>query len=115
MITAQELREVQALNATAVNKHLGAIWVKLKVHADSSSKKELFLYVDGLWKAYEGYRVPYVEPSSIQGLIMKELTTRGYGVIFGKDPDDLGYVPRGLANDYGEGPTYFNVGLTIRW
>lgn len=115
MITAHELREVQALNATAVNKYCEAIWIKLKAHADNSSKKELFLYIDGLWKAHEGYKVPYVELSSIQGLIMKELTNRGCGVTFGKDPDDLGYVPRGLADDCGEGPTYFNVGITVRW
>ncbi len=49
----------------------------------------------------------------LQQKAFDELKKYGYVVSYGFYGE--GYIPRGLANDDGDGPTYKNYGITVGW
>lgn len=57
------------------------------------------------------YSAPRLEP--LQQKVFDELKKHGYAVSYGFYGE--GYVPRGLADDDGNGPMYRNYGITVTW
>lgn len=108
MITAKEARSLYDHAGAEVKAYLAKIE---PVICKAAKDGNLFvvLYVDGLWEAvqYQSRMTP------IQERVKAELETLGFRVTYGKVGD--GYIPRGLMNDDGEGPTYYNICLTVGW
>ena len=81
--------------------------------AASKGKRELQVYEEGWWGCEEDFRTHSVLPSTKQVRLMEQLKKHGYHAEFGRI--SAGYVPRGLTEDDGSGPTYYNMGISIRW
>jgi hypothetical protein len=77
------------------------------VEAAKAGKRSIFWLVD----AEEAWRSN--APTPLDNHVITKLTNLGYTVRFGRDGD--AYVPRGLADDDGDGPKYINYGYTIGW
>lgn len=114
MITAQEARDLLAQADETVNFYLVKVDAIVK-KALAANKRSAFLYVEDLWNAFDHFDAHYAEPSLSQAAVMRKLKTLGYGVTFGADEEMEPYVPRGLADDDGNGPLYNNIGITIKW
>ena len=54
-----------------------------------------------------------VDPTPLIKAVVDELKKLGYSAKFGAYGDN--YVPRGLADDSGEGPIHTNYGILIGW
>ncbi len=54
------------------------------------------------------------QPDSVQKRVMELLNELGYTSRWVPQYDDA-YVPRGLADDDGAGPSYINCGIHIGW
>ena len=74
--------------------------------------REFICYVPGTWHSQ-----PVLDlcprPTSLQNRIMHVLYDVGFQVRF--DTDKTSYVPRGLADDDGNGPEYINWCIHIKW
>ena len=75
-------------------------------------------------EAKKGHRTAFVllgsqesflrlQPTPLHTQVMDKLSALGYRVSFTVHGGT--YVPRGLANDDGEGPTHQNYGFAIHW
>lgn len=108
MITAKEARSLYDHSGAEVKAYLEKIDPVIR-EAAKDGKQFVVLYVDGLWEAVQ-YQS---RMTSVQARVKAELETLGFRVTYGKAGD--GYIPRALMNDDGEGPTYYNVCLTVGW
>jgi imidazole glycerol phosphate synthase subunit HisF len=108
MITAKETRSLYDHSSAEVKAYLAKIDPVIR-EAAKDGKQFVVLYVDGLWEAvqYQSRMTP------IQASVKTELETLGFRVTYGKVGD--GYIPRGLMNDDGKGPIYYNTCLTVGW
>lgn len=107
MITATEALAIYEKTGADVKKFLKKeIEPKIK-YAASQGKRSVFVFLT----SYESYAQPSLE--NYHKKAVEELASLGYTVSLGRDGDP--YVPRGLADDNGEGPSHINYGLHIGW
>ena len=112
MIKASEAQALVLNSAANVEKYIALIEPNIRKLANDG-KRTYECYVDGLWSNMEEYRFIYAELTPIQLLVSNKLKEFGYMVRLSKSGDT--YIPRGLADDYGEGPSHVNVCLIISW
>ena len=107
MICAQEAFYLYEQTGAVLKKFLEQeVEPKIK---DAASRGQRKIFVDlGSCETWSNLAIDFVHKAAI-----KELSSLGYTVSFGKNGHP--FVPRGLADDHGEGPTYINYGLHIAW
>lgn len=107
MLTAKEAKELYDRSGAEVNDYLERKIGPQIQKAAESGKRTVFHLIDceETWKT--------IEMTPFQRQIHDKLTELGYHVRFGRDGDP--YVPRGLADDDGNGPRHTNCGFTIGW
>jgi hypothetical protein len=111
MFTAVEARKLTDQASGKYEKICEKIGLKVKELADAG-KNEYAIYEEGFWGAMSIWemRNPATEA---QTLLMSLLRKYGYRVTL--EPDGETYVPRGLADDDGDGPKHQNRCIVIRW
>lgn len=108
MITAKEAKTLYDDSGAEVDAYLSTKIEPAIRKAATAGKRTMFHYLDAeeVWKT--------VNPTPLQIRIIDKLRELGFHVAFGRDESHV-YVPRGLADDEGNGPKYSNYGLTIGW
>jgi len=109
MITAQEAKQLYDESGAEVDQFLKNEVEQKVADAAKGGKRQVFVYM-GSVKQFE-YLDRTVTP--LQKAVADKLKTLGYRVEIKLDGDK--YVPRGLADDYGKGPTIQNYGIQISW
>lgn len=107
MISAAEAKAIYDASGAEVDNYLQyQVGPKIKKSAESG-KRQLFhiISAEETWKT--------IVPTPIQMQMVAKLESLGYRAAFGRDGDP--YVPRGLADDDGNGPKHTNYGITISW
>lgn len=110
MITAGELRKVVETSQRQVDETLAKIEPKL-VEAAEAGEREYACYREVPWDAKSSYCAP--EPTRLQQKLVDALKSFGYSAKVEMHGD--AYVPRGLADDDGNGPMHQNHVLVVRW
>ena len=108
MITAAQAKNLYDESGVRVDNYLNKTIAPEIEKAAKAGKRSVFIHV--------GSEPPYGSKAlqaPLHTSTMMKLTGLGYKVSWGTDGDP--YVPRGLADDYGEGPEYTNVGIHISW
>ena len=109
MITAEQAKKLYDESGVAVDSYLNRTIAPEIEKAAKAGKRSVFIHV--------GSEPPYGSTKTLQAPLhtsaMMKLTGLGYKVIWALMVTP--YVPRGLADDYGEGPAYTNVGIHISW
>lgn len=108
MISAKQAKELYDQSGAEVEKFLKHnVEQKIK-DAAGSGKRHVFIC--------QGSIVSYSHPTMtpLEKGVMDALTELGYKVSFTKHTDHT-YVPRGLADDNGNGPEHQNYGFNIGW
>lgn len=107
MITAAQAKELYDQSGAEVNDFLTHKVEKYIRDAAMAGKRSVFVLVDSeeTWKT--------ITPSPFNRQVIDKLKELGYTAKFGRDGES--YVPRGLADDNGNGPKHTNVGYTIGW
>lgn len=108
MITAIEAKALYDQSGVEVKQFLEHTVEPAVVKAAQEGKRTVFIHVgaEETWKN--------ITPTAFETAVVNELGKLMYRVQFGKDTSHT-YVPRGLANDNGEGPKHNNYGFTIAW
>ena len=78
------------------------------IEAAKSGKRWVIVFID----SHPTYETPH--PTATQQRAIKMLEEFGYVSRWIPQYDDA-YVPRGLADDNGDGPSYINCGIHIGW
>lgn len=108
MITAAEAKALYDDSGVEVAKYLQyKIEPEVKAAA-TSGKRTVFHYVGSC------DMFTYPRPDPLQNRIIEKLRELGFTVQW-LDSDGESYVPRGLADDDGNGPSYTNYGIQIAW
>ena len=109
MITAEQAKKLYDESGVAVDSYLNRSIAPEIEKAAKAGKRSVFIHV--------GSEPPYGSTKTLKEQLhsstMMKLTELGYKVKWDTDGDP--YVPLGLADDYGEGPEYINVGIHISW
>ena len=109
MITAEQAKKLYDESGVAVDSYLNRSIAPEIEKAAKAGKRSVFIHV--------GSEPPYGSTKTLKEQLhsstMMKLTELGYKVKW--DTDGAPYVPPGLADDYGEGPEYTNVGIHISW
>ena len=109
MITAQEAKQLYDESGHEVEQFLKQSVEQRVTYAAKGGKRQVFIDL-GSVKQFE-YLDRTVTP--LQQAVADKLKTLGYRVEIKLDGDK--YVPRGLADDNGNGPTIQNYGIQISW
>jgi hypothetical protein len=109
MITAKEARQIYDESGAEVNNFLK---YKVEIHivsAAKSGKREVVIHI-GTTGPFE-----YVDQkiTPLERAILDKLVDLGYTAKIENYGDS--YVPRGLADDDGDGPSHINYGFIIGW
>ena len=109
MITAAQAKNLYDESGVEVDSYLNKTIAPEIEKAAKAGKRSVFVHV--------GSEPPYGSTKTLQAPLhtstMMELTELGYKASWVAEGGP--YVPRGLADDYGEGPAYINVGIYISW
>lgn len=109
MITAKEAKELYDQSGQEVADYLKySVEQKVK-NAANSGKRQVFIDM-GSVKQFE-YLRSTITP--LQQAVADKLKELGYRTEIKLDGES--YVPRGLADDNGNGPTIQNYGIQISW
>lgn len=106
MITAKEALELYNNSLHTLQKYLDENFHSKVREAAMQGKREYMHFTDSC----EG-SLP--KPSILESKAIAELQKLGYSVNYMFSGDS--YVPRGLANDDGEGPEYQCYGIRVKW
>lgn len=109
MITAKEAKQLYDESGAEVEQFLKQSVEQRVTYAAQGGKRQVFIDM-GSVKQFE-YLDRTVTP--LQKAVVDKLKTLGYRVEIKLDGDK--YVPRGLADDNGNGPTIQNYGIQISW
>lgn len=109
MITATEAKKLYDQSGVEVQEYLKEKVEPKVTEAAKSGKRFTFIYLGSL----EPYRTVEQELLPIQKAVVEKLQELGYRARVVLDGDK--YVPRGLADDNGEGPKYQNYGIQVGW
>ena len=108
MITAKEAKALYNQSGAEVQAFLKNTLEKKITDAATAGKRE---YIHHIGAERNVYRAP--QPTPLENGVLDELKKLGYSVAY--DTYGSEYVPRGMADDSGEGPMYRNYGIIIRW
>jgi len=106
MITAKEALALYDATGVEVKQFLDDKVLQPVKDAAMSGKRECTVHLGS-----NQYQPPMIT-KVVEGACF-ELKRLGYMVSYGFYGEE--YVPRGLADDYGEGPKHRNYGITVRW
>ena len=109
MITAEQAKKLYDESGVAVDNYLNKTIAPEIEKAAKAGKRSVFVHV-GSEPPYGFTKAPRAPLHTSTMMVLTEL---GYKASWVTDGDP--YVPRGLADDYGEGPAYINVGIHISW
>lgn len=109
MITAKEAKQLYDESGAEVEQFLKNEVEKRVTDAAKGGKCYVFIHL-GSVKQFE-YLDRTITP--LQQAVADKLKTLGYHARIRLDGDK--YVPRGLADDNGNGPTIQNYGIQISW
>ena len=96
-----------AKSAEGYRKKVNEILKQIE-EAAMEEKMELFVLIDTV-----EYNMPIPPLSNEMKFVKDSLEKLGYEISI--DTKGESYVPRGLSDDYGEGPKYENYGMYISW
>lgn len=108
MITAAEAKTLYDQSGVEVDKYLH-YKIEPEVKAAATSGKRTVFHFIGSRDVFTHPR-----PDPLQTRIIEKLRALGYTVQW-LDSEGESYVPRGLADDDGNGPSYTNYGIRITW
>jgi hypothetical protein len=109
MITAKEAKELYDQSGQEVEDFLKHNVEQVVWKSATGGKRQAFIHL-GSVKQFE-YLDRTITP--LQQAVADKLKTLGYRADIKLDGDK--YVPRGLADDNGNGPTIQNYGIQISW
>jgi hypothetical protein len=109
MLTAKEAKQLYDKSGAEVDQFLKHNVEKEVVKAANGGKRQVFIDM-GSVKQFE-YLHHTITP--LQQAVADKLKELGYRVEIKLDGES--YVPRGLADDNGNGPTIQNYGIQIGW
>jgi hypothetical protein len=109
MITAKEAKELYDQSGAEVNDYLKNTVERIVKKAAEGGKRQVFIDM-GSVRQFE-YLHHTITP--LQQAVADKLKELGYRAEIRLDGDK--YVPRGLADDNGNGPTIQNYGVQISW
>ena len=107
MLSAKEAREIVENSDVEVLKSLKMFDEQIR-YAAAQGKREYF-YRMGAVEMFLGMTA--LKPLTVS--VIAKLEALGYGVKYTFYGDS--YVPRGLADDDGNGPEYTNYGIIVGW
>ena len=108
MISAEEAKALYDASGEEVEAFLKSAVEPKVVEAARAGKRKVFIFVGGEpTYGIENARQPVHDAAIVK---LKKLN---YGVSWGADGE--AYVPRGLADDDGNGPAYINYGIHVGW
>lgn len=111
MITAKEAKVLYDQSGAEVDQFLKNSVEKEITDAAKAGKRTVTIYLDSYeWPGYRGFNH---DITPLQMAIVVKLKELGYSAEI-KSYGDC-YVPRGLADDDGNGPMYQNYGIHIGW
>lgn len=108
MISATEAKALYDASGKDVENWINC---KVRTQVESSAKsgnRFVYIHIDSI----ESY-APLPNPTSLEQAVMSKLISLGYVVKLTKYGDT--YIPRGLSDDNGDGPTHINYGLCVGW
>lgn len=109
MITAKEAKELYDKSGQEVADYLKYTVEKEVVKAAEGGKRQTIIHL----KSLEPYRHLDQVITPLQKAVVAKLKELGYHAEIKLYGDS--YVPRGLADDDGEGPSHQNYGIHIGW
>ena len=109
MITAEQAKNLYDESGVEANSYLNKTIAPEIEKAAKAGKRSVFVHV-GSVPLYGFIKTP---KEQLHTSTMMKLDELGYKAIW--VTDGASYVPPGLADDYGEGPEYINVGIHISW
>ena len=107
MLSAKEALEIVNNSDAEVLKSLKMFDEQIRYYSAKGERK--YFYDMGSIEIY--HPLPVLKPLSVS--VMSRLKVLGYSVeycFYGES-----YVPRGLADDDGNGPSYKNYGIVVTW
>ena len=109
MVSAAEAKDLYTASGAEAEAYLNTHVDPLVQKAAASGSRWIHVF----FGSYEcGFRAH--EASPLEKLIMERLKALGYTVKWEPAYGDK-YVPRGLADGDGKGPSYVNYGMTVGW
>lgn len=107
MITADETKTLYDQSGAEVDKYLHHK-IEPEIKAATSGNRTVFHFI--------GSRDVFTHPrpDPLQTRIIEKPRAPGYAVQW-LESEGESYVPRGLADDDGDGPSYTNYGIRITW
>ena len=109
MINAKEAKALYDKSGQEVADYLKHTVEKEVTKAATAGKRKVFILVGSTQFEFE----MRVKITSVHQGVVEALKELGYVVSIGQDGES--YVPRGLADDDGNGPEYTNYGFHIGW
>ena len=109
MISAKEAKELYDKSGHEVEDYLKYNLEKRIIDAANSGKRYIFIQINCIenWKQLHHVTTP------LHNAVCTRLKELGYIATITKYGDS--YVPKGLADDDGNGPLYTNYGFKISW
>ena len=107
MLSAKEALEIVNNSDAEVLKSLKMFDEQIRYYSAKGERK--YFYNMGSTEAY--LPLPTLKPLAVS--VMSSLKALGYSVEYCSYGDF--YVPRGLADDDGNGTSYKNYGILVRW
>lgn len=109
MITAAEAVKLYQESGHEVDQFLEHKVKPVVTVAAMLGKRIAFIHLDSIKQ--HGHL--YLAITPLQQAVVDKLVKLGYNAVIKIDGEP--YVPRGLADDDGNGPTHQNYGISIRW
>jgi hypothetical protein len=109
MITAKEAKELYDQSGQEVEDYLKHSVEQRVKKAAEGGKRNVFIHLGSV----EQFEYLHHTTTPLQQAVVDKLKTLGYCAVIKLDGDK--YVPRGLADDNGNGPTIQNYGIQISW
>lgn len=109
MITAKEAKQLYDKSDAEAEQFLSTKVEPKVIEAATQGKRCTYVFIDATdpWKRIEG------EITNVHRRVIDMLIDLGYVVTLCYYGDK--YVPRGLADDAGNGPEYQNYGIRVCW
>jgi hypothetical protein len=109
MINAKEAEALYDKSGHAIDNYIKLKVEPVVIKAANDGNRTVFIHVCATEFEFE----MRVKITSVHLGVVEKLNELGYVVSIGQDGDS--YVPRGLADDDGDGPAYTNYGFHISW
>jgi hypothetical protein len=110
MLTAFEARKITEESDIKVDNILDQLDSLIRARA-RACKDTLSCYLPDTW--YASTLREGIHPNDFQRKIMNKLADHGFKVKLARDGDP--YVPKGLADNEGNGPIHYNWCIVIGW